>query len=196
MGGFNFNGGGTFGGELVFPAYPNTRNDGTPVNILGTDVNGHVVSGPNQVVHIGGNFVDTTDQSMVASTSQSITFNVNSTIDDLEHTVGTDLFTIKTAGMYHFELAPQLAQGANAALVEFWMEKNSVDVVNSGIQITIGANSEALPILRWKERFIVDDIFKLIVASNSSNTSLDNITSLFGGPNIPSVMLGVTQIGD
>ena len=182
--------------EVRLPNYPNTRDDGTPINILGTDVNGNLISGPNEVVHIGGNFTDTTDQSIaVASTAQTITFNQNRLIDDIGHTINSDTFTINTSGVYQLMIAPQLGQGANSATVEFWVEKNGVDIVDSNIQLTISPNSQQLPFLRWKERFVVTDTFKINWASDSTNTKLDNITSAYGGPNIPSVMLGVTHQG-
>jgi len=99
-------------GDLKFSAYPNTRDDGTPTNILGTDADGNLISGPNEVIHIGGNFVDTTDQVIAtASTAQDITFNTNSLIDDISHTTSSATFTINTDGVYAFIIAPQLSQG-------------------------------------------------------------------------------------
>lgn len=183
-------------GDINLNAYPNTRDDGTPINILGTDASGNLISGPNEVIHIGGNFVDTTDQTIsVVSTAQDITFNTNSLIDDISHTIGSATFTINTDGVYNLIIAPQLAQGAGAATVEFWVEKNGTAIVNSNVQESIAANSQSLPLLRWKERFVSTDTFKIKWASDSLNTTLDNITSTYGGPNIPSIMLGVTQIG-
>jgi len=146
--------------------------------------------------HIGGNFTDTNDQVIVlADTPQSITFNQNRLIDDIGHTVSSDTFTVNTNGVYQLMIAPQLGQGSGAAMVEFWIEKNGVDIVDSNIQLTVVANSQTLPFLRWKERFVATDIFKIIWASDSANTKLDKATSLFGGPIIPSIMLGVTHIG-
>jgi len=182
--------------DLQFSAYPNTRDDGTPINILGTDASGNLISGPNEVIHIGGNFVDTIDQTIaVAGTSQTITFNTNSSIDDISHTAGSDTFTINTDGVYTFILAPQLAQGSGSAVVEFWIQKNGTDIVNSGVQESIGANSQSLPLLRWTDRFVATDTIKFIWASNSTATSLDNITSSYGGPNIPSIMVGIHHVG-
>lgn len=183
-------------GDIKLSQYPNTRDDGTPLNILGTDANGNLISGPNEVIHIGGNFIDTTDQAIVtASTPQEITFNTNKLIEGITHTAGSAAFTIDNAGVYQFIIAPQVGQGSGAATIEFWIEKNGTTIADSGIQETVSANSEVLPILRWKERFVATDTFKIIWASNSVNTKLDNIASLFGGANIPSIMLGVTHQG-
>jgi len=183
-------------GDLKLAAYPNTRDDGTPINILGTDAVGNLISGPNEVIHIGGNFIDTTDQSIAeASTPQTVTFSTNSLIDDVSHTTGTAIFTINTNGVYNIIVAPQLAQGSGSATVEFWLRKNSVDIANSNVQETISANSESLPILRWKGSFSATDTLEIVWASNSVNSMLDNITSSYGGPNIPSIMLGITQVG-
>jgi len=185
-------------GDINLNAYPNTRDDGTPINILGTDASGNLISGPNEVIHIGGNFTDTTDQTIsVVSTKQSITFNQNRLIDNISHstTVNPDTFTINTDGVYNMIIAPQLAQGSGAATVEFWIEKNGTLIVDSNVQETIGANSQSLPLLRWKESFVATDTIKIIWASNSLNTMLDNITSTYGGPNIPSIMFGITHVG-
>jgi len=183
-------------GDIKLSNYPNTRDDGTPINILGTDVNGNLISGPNEVIHIGGNFVDTTNQVIgVSGTPQSVIFSTSELIDDISHTLGSDSFTINTNGVYNLIIAPQLMQGSGAATVEFWIKKNGVDIVNSGVQETISANSESLPLLRWKERFVATDVIKIIWASNSVNTMLDNITSSYGGPNIPSITFGITHIG-
>lgn len=184
-------------GEIQFSAFPNTRDDGTPLNILGTDVDGNLISGPNEVIHIGGNFTDTIDQAIVtASTFQDVTFNQNRLINNIGHVIGSAIFTINTDGVYNLEIAPQIGQGSGAATVEFQLLKNGTPIVDSGIQFTISANSQTLPYLRWKEKlFSAADTFTIQWASNSSNTSLDNITSLFGGANIPSIMLGVTHVG-
>lgn len=151
---------------------------------------------PHGFPHVGGNFVDTTDQSIaVAGTPQSITFNTNPLIDNISHTLGSDTFTINVDGVYKLMIAPQLSQGAGSAMVEFWIEKNGIDIVDSGVQKSILPNVETLPLIRWKERFVATDDIKLIWASDSVNTSLDNITSSYGGPNIPSVMFGITFVG-
>lgn len=148
-----------------------------------------------EFIHIGGNFVDTTNQSIaVADTPQSITFNTNSLIDDMSHIVDSDTFTINTDGVYKMIVAPQLAQGSGSAKVEFWLEKNGTMIVNSGVQEIIGAGSESLPLLRWKDRFVATDTLKVFWASDSTGTMLDNITSSYGGPNIPSIMFGITHI--
>jgi len=147
--------------------------------------------------HIGGNFTDTTDQAMaVADTPQSITFNQNRIINDISHVVGTDLFTINTAGVYQLTVAPQLGQASGTAIAEFWIEKNGTPIVDSGIQLTMPSTSQMLPFLRWKELFAATDTLKIIWASDSVNSKLDNLTSLFGGPNIPSIMLGITHVGN
>lgn len=183
-------------GNINLQAYPNTRDDGTPINILGTDATGNLISGPNEVIHIGANLVDTTDQAIAsAGTPQVVTFNTNVLLDDLSHTVGGSIITINTGGVYNMIIAPQLGQGSGAAVVEFWLKKNNVDLPNSNVQVSIAANSEALPLLRWKERFVPTDIIEVVWASNSTNTLLDNITSSYGGPNIPSIMFGMTHVG-
>jgi len=178
-------------GDIKLEAYPNTRDDGVLINILGTDASGNLVSSID--AHIGSNIVDTTDQTIsIASTAQDITFSTNALIDDITHTVGTATFTINTDGVYDIIVAPQLEQGSGSATVEFWIEKNGTAIAHSNVQETLEANTETLPLMRWKERFVATDTFKIIWASNSTNTKLDNITSLYGGPNIPSITMGVT----
>ncbi len=170
-----------------------TIADGEFLKRSGNDIVGDAGDG---MVHIGGNFVDTTDQAIaVADTPQVVTFNKNPLIDDISHTVGTSVFTINTDGVYRIIVAPQLAQGTGGATVEFWLRKNGTDIVDSGVQITVSSNSERLPLLRWKERFVVTDTLEVVWASTSMNTKLDNIASLFSGPNIPSITFGVTQSG-
>jgi len=185
------------GGDLVFSNYPNTRDDGTLVNILGTDASGNLLSGPNMVVHIGGNFVDTNDQTIsTINTPQDVTFDTNKLIDDISHTAGSATFTINTDGVYKLLWAPQLAQGSGSATVEFAVFKNGVLIADSGVQETISANAESLPLVRWIEKFVAGDTYKLKWSSSSLNTKLDNITSTMGLGNIPSIMHGVTHIGD
>jgi len=164
--------------------------------ILTSDANG-LATWESPVSHIGGNFVDTTDQTIrAADVSQSITFTKNKLIDDISHTAGDSVFTINTAGHYKISITPQLAQGSGAATVEFWIRKNGTDVTDSNVQLTVAANSEGLPILLWEEEFVATDTFEIIWASNSANTLLDNIASLFSGPNIPSIMLRITHVGN
>lgn len=183
-------------GDLKFTSYPDTRDDGTLLNMLGTDADGNLLSGVNDATHIGGNFVDTTNQTIaVVSTGQSVTFDTNSLINGLTHPAASDTFTIDTTGVYNIVVAPQMTQGAGSAQVEFWIEKNGTNIANSNAQESIAANSEALPLLRWKENFVATDTFKIIWASDSLNTTLANLASTYGGPNIPSIMLGVTRSG-
>jgi len=147
-------------------------------------------------VHIGGNFTDTNDQTItIVDTFQDVIFNQNRLISGITHTTGSATFTIVTGGVYNLEIAPQVGQGSGAANVEFQLIKNGTPIVDSGIQFSVGANSQTLPYLRWKEQFIATDTFEIQWASDSANTLLDNITSLFGGANIPSIMLGITQVG-
>ena len=147
--------------------------------------------------HIGGNFIDNTDQAIATgSTFQDITFSTNKLIDGMLHTPGSAIFTIKADGVYDFKIALQVAQGAGSATVEVLISKNGVDIADSGRQKTISASSESLPILNWKEQFVATDTFRIRWASNSTNTKLDNITSLYGGVNIPSIMMQVTRIID
>jgi len=183
-------------GDIRFYNYPNTRDNGSLINILGTDASGNLISGPNEVIHVGGNFVDTIDQSiLVVSTGQTVRFRVTKLIDNgISHTTDS-IFTIDDSGVYSFLIGPQLAQGSGGASVEFWIEKNGVKIPNSNVQETIGANSESLPLLSWKQRFVATDTFKIKWASNSLNTMLDNLASTYGGPNIPAIMFKVTHIG-
>ena len=184
-------------GNVVFEQQVQVKGGIPGLNkVLTSDAVGLATWEDTAVIHVGGYFVDTTDQLIsIASTPQEVTFNTNSLIDDIGHTAGSATFTINTGGVYSILVAPQLAQGSGAATVEFWIEKNGTDIVNSNVQETISANSQSLPILRWKERFIATDTFKVIWASNSVNTKLDNLTSAYGGPNIPSIMFGVSHIG-
>lgn len=150
----------------------------------------------DELPHAGGNFIDTTDQPIaVVGTPQSITFDTNALIERISHTPGSDTFTIDISGIYKLMIAPQLGQGAGTAKVEFWLEINGVDVINSGVQQDLIANTEMLPLFRWKDRFVVGDTFRIIWASDNTNSSLDNITSSYGGPNIPSIMFGITLVG-
>lgn len=147
--------------------------------------------------HVGGHYVDTTDQPIaVINTPQAITFNDQHLHDNITHTNGTSLFTVTIAGTYTFTLAPQVGQGGGSATVEFWLTANAVDIPNSGVQITVAANSEQLPIIVWKQRFAVNDVFEAVWASDSTNTSLDAITSLFTGSFIPSCMLAIDYHGE
>ncbi len=164
--------------------------------VLTSDANGLATWETVVDIHIGGNFVDTIDQTIgTVSVGQAIRFTKTTIIDDITHTTDST-FTINTSGVYDLIVAPQLAQGSGSATVEFWIEKNGVNIAHSNVQETIAANSESLPLLRWKERFVATDVFKIIWASNSTNSKLDNITSTYGGPNIPSIMLGVTFTHD
>ena len=184
-------------GNLFIDAYPNTRDDGMLLNILGTDALGNLIAGPNQTVYIGGHFVDLTDQAIaVAGTPQSVDFSTNLLLSEVSHVPGSDLFTVNDPGVFGFIVAPQLGQGSGAATVEFWIEKNGTAIPNSGIQLSISANAEELPLLRWTEILEINDTFKIMFASDSLNTKLDNITSAYGGPNIPSIMLGLNHFGD
>jgi len=147
------------------------------------------------MLHVGGKFIDTTDQLIVtADTPQVITFNINKILDDVGHAIGSSVFFINTSGKYKLEVAPQVFQGSGAAKIEFWLRRNGVDILNSGVQIDIGANSAALPILIWKEDMVAGDTVQCVWASNSANTKLDNLTSLFGGPNISSIKFRLTLI--
>jgi len=147
------------------------------------------------VAHVGGEFIDTTDQLIVmADTPQVITFNINHLLDDVDHTTGSSVFVINTDGKYKLEVAPQVFQGSGAAKIEFWLRRNGGNILNSGVQLDIGANSQALPILLWKEDLLAGDTVQCVWASDSGNTKLDNVTSLFTGPNIPSITFRLTLI--
>jgi hypothetical protein len=145
-----------------------------------------------------GTFYDTTTQSGSANVSQSINYNTTD-ISKGVTVASNSRLTVATAGTYHIQFSAQVdrVSGSGTDTVHIWLKKNGTNVTNSAGAITItGGALAAKTISSWN--YVVDaaasDYFELCWQTTDSNIQLINATATGNIPDVPSVIVTVTQV--
>lgn len=144
-----------------------------------------------------GTFLKTTDQTpAAANTAYAITFD--STEVALGFSIGapTSRIVAAEAGLYTFGASFQLVSGsASVKNVWLWFRKNGVDVANSALKVSL--ESATAVNTQYRSRFfslVAGDYIELMLASDSTNVTLDAIAATGFAPAAPACVLTVDQI--
>jgi hypothetical protein len=145
-----------------------------------------------------GTFYDTTTQSGSANVSQSISYNTTDISQGVSVTSGTRL-TVANSGTYNIQFSAQVdrVSGSGTDTVHIWLKKNGTNVTNSAGAITIsGGAAAAKTISSWN--YVVDaaasDYYEICWQTTDSNIQLINAAPSGNIPDVPSVIVTVTQV--
>ena len=144
-----------------------------------------------------GEFSKTTDQMpAVINTAYAITFDNEEVIHHVTIGTPTSRIVCEHSGLYQFAPSFQLSSGsASAKNVWLWIRKNGIDIVNSGMQVTLESNTAKIVVSRTVFLSMADgDYIELMWAADSTNVTLDAIAATAFGPAAPASILAVTQI--
>ena len=157
--------------DIRFVAYPNTRNDGTLINIFGTDASGNLISSP---VDISCKVTKSADQTISNSTSTIITWDQENYDTDGMHdnVTNNSRITIKTAGKYSVMAQYEWTSNSTGKRIIDIM-KNSV-VLGKANYLSSGNSQHTISFIG---DFVVDDILEVRVFQDSGGSLdfLDNI---------------------
>ena len=145
-----------------------------------------------------GAFLSTQTQSGSANVSQSINYNTTDYSQGVSVVSGTRL-TVANAGVYNIQFSAQVdrVSGSGTDTVHIWLKKNGTNVTNSAGAITIsGGAAAAKTISSWN--YVVDaaasDYYEICWQTTDANIQLINATATGNIPDIPSVIVTVTQV--
>lgn len=143
-----------------------------------------------------GNFYDTTTQTAAAiNTAYPITFNSTSLSEGVYIGTPTSRIYVDRVGAYNFQFSAQLNKSsASAKSIYIWYRLNGVDAPYSATAVTLAGSSSAT-VAAWN--FVLEmnagDYFELVWSTDDTGCVIQAVASSSPVPNIPSVILSVTD---
>ena len=128
------------------------------------------------------------------------TFTYNSTIYQRNVSLaGTSSITVAVTGIYEAWYSVQLSRtaGGNPVYTYIWIRINGVDVPDSNGRVSINSNNaDSLPIVPYILSLNSGDRVEFVSQAVGDNTiqALSQSSGIVG-PNIPSIIVGIKQIG-
>lgn len=141
-----------------------------------------------------GVFLDTTTQTN-ANTTNKITMNTTDISDGIS-IVSNSRITMTHAGRYNIQFSLQLDKtDSGTDQIELWLMKNGTNVPNSGTMIDLtGNNAKAVAAWNFVVEASANDYYELAWYSADADMRILYQTDGVTRPNIPSVILTVTQV--
>jgi hypothetical protein len=141
-------------------------------------------------------FSDTTTQTVAnVNYGHPIRFNTTDINSGFIVSANTRIVA-QNSGLYNFQFSMQvLSTNSSAKDMYVWPRKNGIDIPNSNTKKTVTGNQVA-DVLSWN--FVVsmnaNDYFELVWAATATTVRLDAPTEIGFAPDIPSVILTVSEI--
>jgi hypothetical protein len=179
---------------------PFTGSQGAQINggnlVIQSGSNGLVVHG-NKQFNVGA-FQSNITQSGSAAVSQSMRFETTD-ISQGVSIVSNSRITLANSGTYNIQFSAQIDRisGSGTDTVNIWLKKNGTNVSSSAGAITVsGGAAAAKAIAAWN--YVVDasagDYYELAWQTTDTNIQLINVGATGNVPDIPSIILTVTQV--
>lgn len=148
-----------------------------------------------------GSFYDTQDQVVNAlSTGQPVLVRTtDSSATSGFSVVSNSQIKAANSGVYNFAFSFQLHNtggGGPGTNVEIWLTKNGSPVADTNTRVNVNTNSPYI-VAAWNFFIALNanDYIELYWATNNDHIILEATTSIMGGPNIPSTIVTVNQVG-
>lgn len=106
-------------------------------------------------------------------------------------------YTLSNGGVYNIQFSAQLSKNTGTkSNVFIWFYKNGSNTPNSNTDITLdgAANDRVVASWNFVEIFNPGEYFEIRWTATQTNTFIDYVTSPLYGPEIPSVILTITQV--
>ena len=143
-----------------------------------------------------GTFYDTTTQTAAAiNTAYAVTFNSTDLSFGVSTGTPTSRIYVDSEGIYNFQFSMQLDKvSGGVGLFYLWARINGVDQANSATQIRIqGNNAESVAAWNFVYRMNAGDYFELMWSVDTTDIEIKAFTAAPPVPDIPSVLLSVTN---
>lgn len=143
-----------------------------------------------------GSFFDTTTQSAaVIDTAYPVTFNSTALTKGVYIGAPTSRVYVDRPGIYNFQFSAQLNKASsNAKTVFLWCRINGVNVAHSAGDVALSGNSAAV-VAAWNYVLEMNagDYFELVWSTNDTGCQILAVPTTAPVPEIPSVILTVTD---
>lgn len=174
-------------------------SDSSNNNILVRDSSTGVVKLRNisTTLHNYGSFYSRNDQPIgSAGTTYTMSAETTSFTNGVSISSG-GRYTLTNGGVYNIQFSTQLEKNSGTKSIVFiWLYKNGSNVPHSNTEVTIdGANGDRV-VAAWNfvESFNPGEYFEIRWTATNTNTFLSSLPSPTYGPEIPSVILTITQV--
>ena len=142
-----------------------------------------------------GSFYDTTTQTNLASENM-MQFNTTSLANGVS-IVGGSQITLANAGIYNIQFSAQIQKvGGTPSNIEVWLKHGGSNVPWSNTDLYVQGNNQRI-VAAWNffESVAAGEYVEIAWSSPSANMTLAALSSSSTGPDIPSAILTVNQIG-
>lgn len=146
--------------------------------------------------HYYGSFYDTTEQITTVNTATPVKIN-SVQIASGFHIANNSQIVAENAGLYNYQFSIQAKSSSSSTQnMSIWYRKNGVNVNNSSTVISLDSNkSVVVPAWNFIESMNAGDHFELVWAVDNSGVVIaNNVVRIDNSPDIPSVILTVTQV--
>lgn len=143
-----------------------------------------------------GTFYDTTTQTAAAiNTAYAVTFNSTDLSFGVRIGTPASRIYVDSEGIYNFQFSMQLDKvSGGVGLFYLWARINGVDQANSATQIRIqGNNAESVAAWNFVYKMAAGDYFELMWSVDTVDIEIKAFTAAPPVPDIPSVILSVTN---
>jgi hypothetical protein len=143
-----------------------------------------------------GTFYDTTTQTAAAiNTAYAVTFNSTDLSFGVRIGTPASRIYVDSEGIYNFQFSMQLDKvSGGVGLFYLWARINGVDQANSATQIRIqGNNAESVAAWNFVYKMTAGDYFELMWSVDTVDIEIKAFTAAPPVPDIPSVILSVTN---
>lgn len=143
-----------------------------------------------------GAFYDTTTQTAAAiNTAYAVTFNSTDLSFGVRIGTPASRIYVDSEGIYNFQFSMQLDKtSGGVGLFYLWARINGVDQANSATQIRIqGNNAESVAAWNFVYKMNAGDYFELMWSVDTVDIEIKAFTAAPPVPDIPSVLLSVTN---
>lgn len=142
-----------------------------------------------------GIFYSTRIQTCVANVSSSFTYN--KTADAYKVSVeNNSRIYVENKGVYNFQFSAQMEQLNGKAITHIWFKLNGINIPDSATRISIDHNAADFQVASWNYALAMEsrDYLEVAYQSDSSDTRFPYYTASGNIPEIPSIILTVSQI--
>jgi hypothetical protein len=146
-----------------------------------------------------GSFYDTTTQTAAAiNTAYAMTFNTTAESNGVYIGSPTSRVYVNESGVYNIQFSAQLDKAAGATGIIFiWLDINGTSVAHSGTKVAIqGTAAECVAAWNFVVSLDAGQYFRLMWSTDDTDVHLLANTSVAPCPEIPSVILTVTQVNN
>lgn len=153
-----------------------------------------------QVSPIYAQISSNTNQIPANTSAYVVTYDTQDFISGFQHTIGDTRIRALFDGIYIIVMNGQVERtnpGGTSNFMDMWLRKNGVDVLSSTSRIgLLNQNDLGLVIVNYVIALLANDYIEIVQAAQvpASGIGLVRLTTLAGGPTIPSIIVTIAKV--